>query len=69
MTPVAAIYTQSSHDHYFHASMSCNKWRRGAQHYKVNDIYFVINAGKYPCDECWIQEGYLAEHDVLAGRG
>jgi hypothetical protein len=63
---VAAIYTHSSYDHYFHASMSCSKWVRGRTKYLVSGVHAVINAGKYPCTECWVSEGYLAEHDIMA---
>jgi hypothetical protein len=63
---VAAIYTPSIHDHYFHASMSCNKWARGGPKYKVSRVHTAINLGKYQCDECWTKVGYLAEHDIMA---
>ncbi len=69
MTPVAAIYTDEKRDRFFHASMSCNKWRLGRVEYKVNRVVFVFNQGKDPCAECWTKDGYIAEHDVLAGRG
>ena len=63
---MAAIYTPSMSDHYFHASMSCSKWRRGRAPYKVARFHTVINLGKYPCEECWTSNGYEAEHDIKA---
>lgn len=67
VTVVAAIYTSSPKDHYFHASMSCGELTRRYR-YKVNRTGFVINADKYPCNECWRSTGYDAINDVAATR-